>query len=697
MEHCAIHRIFFEVLPEEGFYSVHDMCWEWDGCSVKLFDRDQEGAMIQMANSFEEFSGLRFDIKEYDRAVDESWVQDFFQANVPEALSSEEVGACAKKLVLAHSPPSTRKRTTDAGDEDLQAGGRSKRGKKAGSCNKAASAVEYYRTVEDGDPVDTPFPETELRVVPFQTIPRNFEVCMKHFSSRVYKVNSRFYRKFYLDAGAKDKWGYDIPPTVFAFEDDFFTRNDLSVAYQNVYFAADNKGIIVDPKYRFIDKFLNSPDLVNYEGTENRPPLATSSDPGKRLLNTWKDYRFSARPLNEEELAGSPHVQFFEAYLDSLFGPQDGVRHFLKCNIGLGLDHPEIRQTRMIIMEGDNGNGKSSLGKLLCQVFGSYACCQTINPQRDVFGQFNSVLLFHNVIFLDEVDATTFGKLNKETGKEMDGTSKSTVSNETIDINIKGKTAFTIKSFHLFGPGCTNHKDVIPVGRRYLPVKTLSTLCGKGTYWTAFNKKIKEEEFARHIYWYLVHHSRKFPDWHWDDPVQNEFKITRGLGAQHCTVQFLFWLLEKINNETSLGAPFESAKKLKGKWILVTGADEIHVKGSLVRASVEYYFLKRLPRSGLLAFSSDAIKELVDGYVRSTGMPMFKWINLASFDDHFKNEVNDDKLAAEKNVWTSDGSGFSKDKKKGLLVVDFNKVLKIYEKENPLDEDYEDDEDDEDD
>lgn len=105
MEHYAIYRIFYEDLPAQGFYWAHDMSWEWDGCSVRLHDALRAKELEERANSFYEASGLRFKIKEYDVAVDDPFVLNFFTSK-PQPMPYDEVVRLAKEVVNTHVRPS---------------------------------------------------------------------------------------------------------------------------------------------------------------------------------------------------------------------------------------------------------------------------------------------------------------------------------------------------------------------------------------------------------------------------------------------------------------------------------------------------------------------------------------------------------------------------------------------------------------
>lgn len=574
---------------------------------------------------------------------------------------------------------------------------------KGGSESAKSNNEDVVIPIGPNDDIDAPFPSTETSIDPFRTVPKSLKVCMDHFCSRVFKVKNEYYRKFHIVDLSHDKWK-NFLTHVYRFEDAPFSRKQLKDAYENCYFTTP-EGIVEDPKYCFIDKFFKSTSVVNYDTTENRPPRAPPSqqNASMKVLNTWKDYRFTHSPLSKEELEGSPHVAFFNDYLNSLFGDQDGIKQFLKCSVGLALDRPEVRQTRMLIMHGVNGNGKSSLGRLLMNVFGTYVCSQTSNPKRDVFGQFNSSLLFSNVIFMDEIDTETFGKLDANTGAEMDGVSKSTMSNNMIEINLKGKTAFTIESFHYFGPSCTNHKDACPTGRRYLVCLTKDTLVGNTTYWRDFNKRIHEEEFAHHVFWHLVHHSRDHPTWHWDDEVQNDYKVTRGLGVNHSCVQFMFHVMHLLNENMVFQGPWRSAAtrgwekycgELKLDLVDSNGLAVVDSSGAKKKIEIDVFYPKeKLKRGqtadkntiGLIGFNVQGIKQLINHFARTTGTNMYCYVNLNKLDEYFQN--NAIKAATKKSVYLDDEADIVTGKKPKceILVLDLTVIEALYDKNSVFD------------
>ena len=633
-----------------------------DGFMVRLYENVIEEEFMERVNQLAEKYGVEFKAKPF-KDVDAELEQ---QLQIAENDFSQLLDADSEQQQTMMN----YLRARFAEDED----GRPKK--------KSRTFSLISICIEPGESIDDPFPSTEPSPVPFQLIPRSYKVCKDHFCDRVFKVNSKFYIKFYID---KER-------TLFGFETvgncGVLTVHDLNIKYNNVYYAASKLGIIAKRNFRFIPELLNDPTFPTYDDVECRPPLAPPNEIQCKRINTWKDYRFANRRLARDEVK-QEHVAFLDDFMTKLIGPSvtekdlpSIAKNFIKCSAGKAIRQPHIRQPRMVIYSGEEGSGKSRMCELLSYVFGKHVSGIFENPKRDLFGEFNSSLLYHNVIFIDEIDPDTFGKLNHN-GDCKDGQTKGTISGNKITINAKGKAQFTIDSYLYFGGGCTNFPSAIPRGRRYFHIPVLSTCINNTQYWNEFHKKIEEDEFAQHIYWHLYYYSEDRPDWKWDGVDQKDVQVARGHLYNHPCEELMFRLFEKLTENEVLKLPFDTIPDTALVWSDYPFADNTDKNRKFLTLSdnkvVCLYTVIGAPNCGWVALNSEGAKMFIDDMVRSEGLQLTK---------HFGNK---DKLAnyfLSKPVWNSvvvagNPSGYIADPKnpktttKRLLKINLAEVQKI--------------------
>jgi hypothetical protein len=119
---------------------------------------------------------------------------------------------------------------------------------------------------------------------------------------------------------------------------------------------------------------------------------------------------------------------------------------------------------------------------------------ETTNPERDVWGSFNSIMMDSFLINLNE--------LSKKSTLEAEGQIKALVTDPTITINKKGVDQVQIKSFHRFII-TTNKDDPINTSkddRRNLIIRCSDELCGNKTFFSNFYDLLDDVSVVRTCY-----------------------------------------------------------------------------------------------------------------------------------------------------------------------------------------------------
>jgi hypothetical protein len=370
-------------------------------------------------------------------------------------------------------------------------------------------------------------------------------------------------------------------------------------------------------------------------------------------------------------------------FMDRLIGTGEAAevaKNFIQCSAGLAIRKPHIRQTRMPIYYGEEGAGKGGMCKLLQKMFGEHVCKIVEDPRRDLFGQFNAILAKYNVIFLDDIDKDTFGKLNSD-GDCTDGKAKGTLSGTQLTINEKGKGQYSLDSYTYFAGGCTNFPRAIPRGRRYFNIPVNNVLKKGAEYRKTFYETIENEEFSQHIYWHLYYYSEERPNWHWDDEVATEVNRKKFPGYHPC-IEFVFNLMEmtqtySIINNLSIES-FAGHKWTKGGVVKPGGGVEnirleIELDGSSL-PNMDLWTILGERNSGWIGLDSVQVKTFRDYLIKFHGLALEHFPNSAKIARWF-----DDAGSKWNNVVVhGNGSTVRDGTKQRLLKINLTKVRAIY-------------------
>ena len=188
-----------------------------------------------------------------------------------------------------------------------------------------------------------------------------------------------------------------------------------------------------------------------------------------------------------------------------LCGNEPIVYNYILQWIGQMIQFPEIK-TIVPTFISKQGSGKSTLIKILCKLLGQLKVLETTNPERDVWGQFNSVMMD---TFLNNLN-----ELSKKDTLEAEGKIKGLVTDPTITINKKGVDQIQIKSFHRFII-TTNKDDPITTSkddRRNLIIRSSDELIGNKDFFNTINDLLEDTNVIRTCFDYFLnmHNLDKF-------------------------------------------------------------------------------------------------------------------------------------------------------------------------------------------
>ena len=208
------------------------------------------------------------------------------------------------------------------------------------------------------------------------------------------------------------------------------SRKELFEAYEHIkYNEYDDNGNV--KQVSFITTWFGDPNMHLYRDIGVYPPPLTCP---KDMYNLWNGFAMEKvtdyTPANFDVIL--EHIKI-------LCNRQEEVYDYIVKWIAQMVQYPAIK-TKAPTFISKEGVGKSWLIKLFRVMFGNELVFETSNPSRDVWGDFNGMMMNAFVVNLNEI--------SKKDTIEAEGRIKSLVTEPTIHINMKGKNQLEIQSFH---------------------------------------------------------------------------------------------------------------------------------------------------------------------------------------------------------------------------------------------------------
>jgi hypothetical protein len=199
-------------------------------------------------------------------------------------------------------------------------------------------------------------------------------------------------------------------------------------------------------------EYYRDPNKRVYDDMDFYPPPLTCPS---NMYNLWKPFALDI----DTPLITSPEIKHgVQAVLDHIMilcNHDKTVYDYFISWIGQMIQFPAVK-TVMPTLISKEGAGKGNLIKILRAMLGSGRVMESSSPDRDVWGQFNSLMSDSFLVVLNELD-----KYKAVKGQSV---LKELITDPNITINIKGKSAYTIRSYHRY-IACTNQEDPLPTSQ----------------------------------------------------------------------------------------------------------------------------------------------------------------------------------------------------------------------------------------
>ncbi len=148
-------------------------------------------------------------------------------------------------------------------------------------------------------------------------------------------------------------------------------------------------------------------------------------------------------------------------------------------------------QSIMVIIQGEEGSGKSVICDFITKILGHDYCIEINNVEHALFGRFNAQLVNKVFVNINEVDRSTMSSYMEQL--------KAIITTPTLPIEIKGKNRFDVKNLlHLLST--LNHENAFKITettRRFFYFETSNELIGNTDYFNALFHYIEQPKNQR--------------------------------------------------------------------------------------------------------------------------------------------------------------------------------------------------------
>ncbi len=155
----------------------------------------------------------------------------------------------------------------------------------------------------------------------------------------------------------------------------------------------------------------------------------------------------------------------------------------------------------MPVFVSDEGAGKGSIIRLLSNMLGGSKMLESREPSKEVWGEFNAMMLNGYIVCLDEIS-------KKEMGG-CEGKIKGLITEPFIHINDKGKSRFPVRSYHKFisfsNPDAYGNEPMTTTesDRRKFFIHCSNELIANTTYFNTYYEYLDDVNVVKTIYEYF--------------------------------------------------------------------------------------------------------------------------------------------------------------------------------------------------
>jgi hypothetical protein len=244
----------------------------------------------------------------------------------------------------------------------------------------------------------------------------------------------------------------------------------------------------------FINKWLLDPNIKLYVDVGNYPPPLKCPNHVYNLWEEWDVLKYNEYEEKPEE------VQFILEHIKVLCGNDDNSFDYFCKWIAQMLQYPAVKTLCPTIIS-EEGAGKGTLLKLLRSIMGTKKVIETTNPNRDCWGDFNSMMMSAFLVNLNELSL-------KDT-MYAEGMIKGLITDDTIGIRKLHQDVIHVPSYHRFIITTNNEEGAFRVKRsighiRHFIMRASDELCGKIEHFNKMYELLDDKDVIISCYMHFM-------------------------------------------------------------------------------------------------------------------------------------------------------------------------------------------------
>lgn len=344
--------------------------------------------------------------------------------------------------------------------------------------------------------------------------------------TKIVDTNNYFKRLFEIDAlGNENFTGYKV-----------FNRTDLVGAYEHEWYLKTNPETGKMRKTKYINEWLEDRNIQRKDRTDIIPPPMYCPP---NVLNLWKPSEYEGRAIEEtDERYNKTAVDAWVNHIGVICDHDEPAEEYVLNWFAHLLQKPAEKPETCIVITGKQGTGKTIMLDPIKKIMGG-GYFESSNPERDVWGNFNPLMMSSLLVVLSEVD--------KRNAFGADGKIKALKTDKEITIRNLNQAPYTIRSHHRFIIP-TNHGDPVFLEegqRRDMIIKMSAEKIGNRKYFTDFGAYWEKEDNLISLYSYLM--KRDISKWVFRDIPKTEYqRDLEGFSRPFLDIFFEWWVARQV-------------------------------------------------------------------------------------------------------------------------------------------------------
>jgi hypothetical protein len=346
-------------------------------------------------------------------------------------------------------------------------------------------------------------------------------------------------------------------PESFSAVSKIFEENNFKILNGGYYIAINKEGIAnMLSKTQMVERFEHMSYIGLNEITNKMVPkpfikswitmnkdikmydVANVYPPGMETpnnhYNLWEDFAMESVHDYKKEIEG---FNFMRQHFRTLCGNDENFDYF-EGWISQMITHPYRKSGIMPVFIGRQGTGKTSIAKILEAMIGSNKVIDVSNPDY-VLGQFNESLISSYLVHFTELSKSAIGSNDRL--KEL-------ITDNTVQVNQKGKKIIKINSFHRV-IAFTNNEDPLQTSkddRRNWIIRCNDELAGKTEYFNQLYEFLRDINVVKSLYEFYKNEVKATKFYYMDRPVSEHHEELKQLNRPIIIQWLNDFIAEKI-------------------------------------------------------------------------------------------------------------------------------------------------------